>query len=417
MLTKKISLPQWGMFLGNLFEHYDTALFSLLSPFLAPLFFPKQDPVIALLLTYAMIPLGMIARPFGALFFGYIGDTKGRKQALMLSLSGMAIVTACMGFIPTYQQVGILAPALLSFARLLQNFFASGENVGGAIYLMEQSSEVQQDWVSSIFSASTVAGILLASFSVSFLCLISNVQEYWRFLYYLGCLTALCTYGLRTQTTESFHPSSSSVKNIFKACWEQRMVLLTIAVAAGFSYSSYTIALVSINGFMPFISGITKEEMAHLTTFLLIVDFLALPLFGLLAQRFSREKTMVIAGLFAAISGLPLFSLLAQSTVITVIIVRLVLVFIGVGFSAPFYSWAQNLISPAYRYTLLSFGYAIGSQLFGGPSAAISLWLFRQTGLITSLAWYWMALGLLASFLILRQAKLMARTSAYLPVS
>jgi MFS transporter, MHS family, proline/betaine transporter len=417
MSTKKISLAKGGMILGNLFEHYDTALFSLLSPFLAPLFFPKQDPLMALLLTYAIIPLGMIARPIGALFFGYIGDTKGRKQALMLSLSGMAIVTACIGFIPTYQQAGVLAPVLLSFSRLLQNFFASGENVGGAIYLMEHSSDTQQDWLSGLFSASTVAGILLASFGVSVLCLLDVVYDYWRLLYYFGCLTALCAYGLRTQAEESLQSTSLSTKNIFKVCWEQRSILLTIAVAAGFSYVSYTIALVSINGFIPLISKITKEEMMHYTTFLLVVDFLLLPIFGLIAQRFSREKMMIGAGLVAAISGFPLFFLLNQATVATVIFVRFILVIIGVWFSAPFYAWAQNLISPAHRYTLLSFGYAIGSQLFGGPGAAISLWLFHQTGLITSLAWYWMGLGLLSSVLILRQRALAHQAASLLAMS
>src|SRR5215208_4599886 len=96
------NLSKWSILLGNLFEHYDNALFSLLSPFLAPLFFPGQDPLTALILTYCIIPLGMIARPIGSLFFGYIGDTRGRKEALVLTLSGMAIVTTLMGFMPTY---------------------------------------------------------------------------------------------------------------------------------------------------------------------------------------------------------------------------------------------------------------------------------------------------------------------------
>src|SRR5262245_113042 len=104
MTTQLSPLSKWSMLLGNLFEHYDTALFGLLSPFLAPLFFPGQDPLTALILTYCIIPLGMIARPIGSLIFGYIGDTRGRKEALVLSLMGMAIITTIMGFMPTYQQ-------------------------------------------------------------------------------------------------------------------------------------------------------------------------------------------------------------------------------------------------------------------------------------------------------------------------
>ena len=90
-MKSKVTRPQLlSACLGNLFEHYDTALFGFLSPFLAPLFFPDQDPVTALILTFAMIPLGMLARPIGSLAFGYIGDVYGRANALFISLIGMS---------------------------------------------------------------------------------------------------------------------------------------------------------------------------------------------------------------------------------------------------------------------------------------------------------------------------------------
>ncbi len=128
------TLSKCSMLLGNLFEHYDTALFSLLSPFLASLFFPNQDPLTALILTYCIIPLGMIIRPLGSLVFGYIGDTLGRKEALVLSLFGMAIVTGAMGFLPTYHQVGFLAPILLSLGRIFQNFLLREKQWGSNLF-------------------------------------------------------------------------------------------------------------------------------------------------------------------------------------------------------------------------------------------------------------------------------------------
>ena len=126
-------LQIWSAVLGNLFEHYDTALFGLLTPFLAPLFFPDHDPVSALILTYGIIPLGMVARPFGSLIFSYIGNTYGRRNALFLSLFGMGLVSASIAFTPTYFQAGVFAPMLLFLGRLLQNLFASGEIIGGAV--------------------------------------------------------------------------------------------------------------------------------------------------------------------------------------------------------------------------------------------------------------------------------------------
>lgn len=176
----------WGTILSNLFEHYDTALFSLLAPFLAPLFFPNQDPVTALLFTFGIIPLGMAARPIGALFFGYIGDSIGRRKTLEISLIGTAVVSILMGLLPTYAQWGTFAPVLLSLGRIGQNFFAAGEITGGIVYLLEKSDQKKQDFISSLYDASTIAGILLASCLVSLLYALDVMDSYWRCLYFLS---------------------------------------------------------------------------------------------------------------------------------------------------------------------------------------------------------------------------------------
>lgn len=403
MASRVSTFSRWSMLLGNLFEHYDAALYTLLTPFLAPLFFPGQDKVTALILTYCIIPIGMAARPLGSLVFGYIGDTQGRKKALVITLTGMAIVTTCMGLLPTYQQVGFLAPVLLLIGRVLQNFFAAGETVGGALYLIENVPENEKDMTSSYYNSSTVAGILTASFGVSILCGFNLVQECWRLCYFCGCITAFFALFLRTKMT--FHASTPSVPSfslnyVFKSCWEYRKALVTIAFASGFSYASYTVALIMMNGFVPLVTSITAEEMMHLNTFLLGLDFLMLPFFGFLAKKYSREKMMMLAGLMAALSGIPLFWMLQGATLTTVIIVRFFLVIIGVCFSAPFYSWAQQLVPASHRYTVISFAYAIGSQVLGGPTAALSLWLYQKTGWVVSVGLFWMVLGLLTSYLI-----------------
>jgi MHS family proline/betaine transporter-like MFS transporter len=409
MISRISNLSKWGMLLGNLFEHYDAALFSLLSPFLAPLFFPEQDPLTALILTYCIIPLGMVARPIGSLVFGYIGDTRGRKEALVLSLSGMAIVTGSMGFLPTYHQAGMLAPILLSISRIFQNFFAAGETMGGAIYLIENSPESYKDIISSLYNSSTVAGILLASAGVSALCALNLVQDYWRYLYFSGCLTAVFTAFLRIKAPLkslliNLSPEMSfTFKSILQVCWNRWQALVAIAIASGFSYASYTLSLVVMNGFAPLVSSVSKTEMMHLNTFLLGLDFLLLPPFGMLAKRFSRENMMIISSALAMLSGFPLFWFLEGASLFTVIFIRLLVVIIGVWFSAPLHAWSQTLVPSSHRYTVISFGYAIGAQVLGGPMAAISLWLFQQTNWIISVGWYWMILGLLASYFVAKQ--------------
>lgn len=381
----------WSACLGNFFEHYDTALFGFLSPFLAPLIFPQQEPLVALILTYAMIPLGMIARPIGALVFGVIGDRRGREQALFFSLGGMALISLGIAFSPTYAQAGLASPLLFCLGRVMQNFLAAGETMGGAIFLLEHTPEKRHDMLSGFYSATTIGGILLASGGVAMLGYFQVIETGWRILYLIGCGTALFAFIIRGQPVVK--TSRTFSLNLFKSQWKP---LIWIAVCSGFAYANYSLALVLINGFVPLISSITKEQMMSINTLLLIFDFCTLPLFGWLASKTSREKVMFAASLTVVITGIPLFLLLPHVSLIGVIGIRICLVLFGVAFFAPFHAWAQQLVHPQYRYGVISFGYAIGSQLLGGPTAALSLWLFKQTGMAVSVCWYWVALAALS---------------------
>lgn len=396
----------FGICLGNLFEHYDTALYALLSPFLAPLFFPTYDPITALLLTYAIIPIGMVARPIGTLVFGYIGDRYGRKRAIVSSLVGMSLATVLMAGMPIYSQIGVLAPILLSLLRISQNFFASGEMIGGAIYLLENSKPEDKGLMSGLYGASTVGGIVLASGAVSLLSMLDLIDSYWRLLYLFGCSTLCCSWFLRLlnyeeeQQLHQEHPLSWPT--IFRGFWQLRSTAVAIAVASGFSYASYMIALVMLNGFVPLVSELTKEQMVHLNTCLLILDFLTLPLFGLLGDRISRDNLMLAAAVSAALFGVPLFMLLENGSFWTVVWVRTCFVCIGVGFSATFHSWAQDLVPRSIRYSLIGFSYACGTQLLGGPTAVISLWIYQQTHLVASACLYWILLAALSIVVIVK---------------
>ncbi len=389
----------WSAWLGNLFEHYDAALFGFLSPFLAPLIFPQQDPITALILTYAMIPLGMAARPLGALIFGIIGDRRGRKEALFLSLGGMGLVSACIALSPTYAQAGILAPLIFCIGRVMQNFFAAGESMGGAIYLLENSPEKKQDWFSGLYSASTIGGILLASAGVFFLSTNHQIEMGWRILYIFGIVTVL--FGLFLRRQEEITPVLQREAPLLKILWEHRKLFLCVMISAGYSYASYTIALVLMNGFIPLISPFSKTEMMGMNTLLLILDFCALPLCGWLSSKVSREKWMFFCALIATVCAIPLCLLLKEGSLFTIVAVRTVLVLLGVAFFAPFHAWALQLVPASYRYLIISFGYSVGTQLLGGPTSAVSLWLYKKTGIVSSIGWYWMGLALISTIMLL----------------
>jgi MHS family proline/betaine transporter-like MFS transporter len=389
-------------FLGNLFEHYDLALYSLLTPFFASIFFPEQNQITALIMTFAIIPLGMLARPIGAIVFGYIGDYYGRGQALFISLLGLGIISGLLAFAPTFHQAGWIAPILLLSGRILQNFFGIGENLGGAIYLLEQTDEKHQNLVSSLYGSSTIAGFLLASFGVSVLSYFHLVESGWRYLYMMGFFTAIFGAILRKkipfETTERIRQLKQNwLKNLLILYWNYRIEIIQIALVSGFSYATYSISLVFFNGFVPLISSVTKDNMMQINTFLLLFDLMALPLFGWLSDKYSRQKMMLISALCTLLTGAPFFAILQAGSWSTIIVVRITIVLLGVWFVAPFHAWAQKLIPIAHRYSVISFGYAIGSQLIGGPTAVISLWIYQKTDVVWAAACYWSFLALATS--------------------
>ncbi|NDD58700.1 MAG: MFS transporter [Chlamydiae bacterium] len=404
--------------IGNAFEHYDTALFSFLSPYLAVWLFPSKDPLWSLIVVYGMIPLGMLARPLGALYFGYIGDVYGRKAALCGSLMGMAFASGAIALIPMGDH-GLFMPILFCVGRLLQNFCSAGESAGGAIYLLENTSAEKKDWFSSFFSASSVAGILLASLAVTLLASHNLILKGWRYLYVLGCITGVFGLLLRgrnekvsTQISSSQHLTMAEYLRVF---WRHRRALLLIIVCSGFSYALYTISLVFLNGFIPLISNFSLDQMSHMNSFLLIADLVMLPLFGKLAKQITREKLMCIAALITVIAAPMLFLALPNASWLSLLGIRTLFVILGVAFSAPLYAWAQLLVSQKYRYSILAMGHAIGSQLLGGPTAFFSLWLFKITASATCAGGYLVALALLSSALLYRLHFTKDRTSV--PIS
>lgn len=389
----------WSAIFGNLFEHYDTALFGFLSPFLAPLIFPKEDPMTALLLTFAMIPLGMLARPLGALYFGRRGDQFGRRKTLSLSLFGMAVVSTAMALTPTYAQAGIVSPLLFCLGRICQNFFAAGEVMGCGIFLLENAPEKKRDLLSSLYNSTTIAGILCASAMVALIASIDALWA-WRLLYLFGAITGIFAYLLRRGSAVEF-----SERKSFKILWEHKKALLFIASAAGFSYATYSIAIVLMNGFVPLVTSFSKEQMMELNTYLLVLDLVALPFFGWVASKISRMKLMLFSAMGVILFAIPLFMLIPSSSLPMIIAIRICLVLLGVAFAAPFNAWAHELLPTQSRYTIISFGYALGTQTLGGGTAAISLWCYKQTGSVAHAALYWTLLAFISCIAILLSKK------------
>lgn len=360
--------------IGNIFNHYESSLFGWLTPFLAPVLFPNKSGSDALLLTFAFLPLTYVMKPLGAIVWGWIGDRWGRKPVLISCLLGMAVATFMMGCLPLTSG----AWKMLAVCRLLQGFFAAGEEKGAALFLLENTPEKKRTLMSALYDASGIGGIFLAS-------LLAGLfgETSWRLLFWLGGLTGVLAVFLRHHTDESpgFKPAKGSIKML----WRERALIVKIALVSGFSYANYFIATVFINGFLPQISSLTKKDMLAFNTHLLWIDFLLLLGFGYLCKWIQKERLMMLASLGSALCIIPLFCFLEGATWGQAACIRLILIGFGVALAAPYHAWKLELLPKDHRLLVGSFASVLGSKLLGAPVPLLATWLATQSGYV------WMA--------------------------
>lgn len=161
---KSFWLNIFSVWLGTTMEYVDFALYGLAAGLVfGDVFFPEQTPIIALLSSFATYAVGFLARPLGAIILGRVGDRHGRKVIMVITVGLMGVSTTALGLLPTYRQVGWLAPALLVFLRLCQGFGAGAELSGGAVMLAEFSPVKHRGVVASLIGVGSNTGTLLAS--------------------------------------------------------------------------------------------------------------------------------------------------------------------------------------------------------------------------------------------------------------
>jgi MFS transporter, MHS family, proline/betaine transporter len=391
--------------IGNTLEHYDRALYGLLAPFIAPLFFPNHDPITALILAYIIPHLSLLTRPLGSLFFGRIGDCYGRRIALFYSLFGMALMTVGIGLIPTYATLGSWAPLLLALGRMAQSFFAAGETAGGAIFVLEHTEKQKRSFAGSLYDASSIGGILIASLLVAVLSRYHFVEQGWRLLFWAGSLTGILglIFRLKGQESEEFKEVAQKKKEpLLTVLREHKAALISIAIVVAFSHATFAMSFTLMNGFVPLISSISAADLMSVNTLLLCADAILLPFFGLIANRIGKEKVMLAAALMTAILAFPLFSLLSGAMLLLVTLVRMIFLILGVAFAACYHAWAVDRVEAKDRYTILSLGSAIGSQL---PTMTLSLWLYKVTGWAFAPGLYFMLIAAAAFYVVFRLVK------------
>ena len=175
---------------------YDFGVFAFLAPSIGFNFFPPADPIVQIIDAFIVFAGGFVMRPLGGVLFGHIGDTHGRKQALMLSVVLMGGSTLGIGCLPTYHDVGILATVLLAFMRLLQGLSVGGEFVGSLVFAVESAPPEHRVFAGSVCTAAATGGVSLGSWTGLLLSAVLSEDEMrrygWRLPFFGGNADRVC---------------------------------------------------------------------------------------------------------------------------------------------------------------------------------------------------------------------------------
>jgi MFS family permease len=367
-----------SILIGNALDHFDTAIYSFLAPVLSMIFFPKDDPIVALILTYSVLTTSIVTRPVGSIIFSIIVKKRGPTLALSYSLIGVAITTMSIGFIPTYQMIGWFSPLMLLIIRMMLAIFGEGEHCIAKLYIVENKTQIQGVKASYLYELSTMFGIIIASF-VSNILISSNHHEYWRLCFILGGSTGIVGIYLRrySNTSQRAIEQKSSTSNVIL---NNKCNILRVSIVSGFAYMTYVIPFVVMNSFVPLITSISLEAMMSVNTILLIIDVAMIPLVGHFIKKYRPVDVMIVSTSILFISIVPLWLYITDASVWYINFVRLWIITLGVTFACPLNYWLNSLFRSSDKYMLVSIGDALGTSIFGRSTPAVCIAIWHFTG-------------------------------------
>jgi MHS family alpha-ketoglutarate permease-like MFS transporter len=371
---------------GNLVEWFDWYVYAAFALYFAPSFFPKGDQTAQLLSTAAVFAVGFVMRPVGAWLMGIYADHKGRKAGLTLSVTLMCAGSLIIAVAPTYARAGLLSPALLLAARMLQGLSLGGEYGSSATYLSEMAGRERRGFWSSFQYVTIIGGQLLAlALLVSLQAFFSDAELEawgWRLAFGAGGALAIVAYFIRRGLDETLSFENvaakadrvrSSSRNLFRD--HPREALLVMALTAGgtAAFYAYTIYL---QKFLVNTSGFDRVTASRIMTVALAVMMLIQPLAGRLSDRIGRKPLMIAFGVCGTLFTYPIFTMLEQThdplSAFALVMAALVIV---TGYTSINAVVKAELFPSHIRALGVALPFAIANTIFGGTAEYVALWL------------------------------------------
>ena len=373
---------------GTAIEWYDFFIYAFLAPLVFDkLFFPSLDPQVGTIAVFATFAVGFIARPLGGIVFGHFGDRIGRKSILLFTLLLMGIATTLIGLLPTYGQVGILAPIALVTLRFLQGFALGGESIGALLLTVESSPQGRRGLFGSLVYAAGPFSIVMATLAVS---LVSRLPEGdmlswgWRVPFLVSIVLVAVGVYVRLKVEESASFAKIAVARdvaavplleVFRKFPKPTAITLLVCLAETSFF--YLTAIFAISYGIRHL-GMPRIVMTDAVFYANCLAFFTVPLFGSLSDRIGR-KPVFMAGVIATIVYIyPFFLLMGtRDPVLVTLAVVLAAGLIHPLMFGPEGSFFSEQFDTRVRFSGVSFGKQMGTVLGGGlaPMIAAALML------------------------------------------
>lgn len=372
---------------GSMLEWYDFYLYATMAAIVfSKIFFDNSDPKTATLMAFSTFAIGFIARPFGGILFGYLGDKFGRKQVLVLTFCLMAVCTTLIGLIPSYASIGIWAPILLVFIRIIQGLGAGAELSGAAVTSYEHASHGKRGSQGAWPALGLNLGLLLSSLTIYLLTINGNeflLAGGWRIPFI--CSIVLVGVGLWVRNSipetpqfeelskEKAKAKPSPLKALFKN--DLKGLAVVFFVAIGYNALSYIFKTFSL-AYLTQFKGVDVHVTSLSVTIASLVAIVAVPCFGWLCDKWSSKTVLMLGGLCSLLFAYPFLALLNSGESLMIYLA----IGVGTGILAPMMFAPQgSFLSRQFPTQTRSSGFGtgreIGTAIAGGlaPLGALSM--------------------------------------------